>query len=51
MANEPVTDNSRRARYYALTGAGRRRFTDDLAQWQRTSRAVTLVLEATSTKS
>src|SRR5687768_16921169 len=46
-----VTANNRRARYYALTGAGRRRFTDDLAQWQRMSRAVNLVLEATTTKS
>ena len=46
-----VTENYRRARYYALTGAGRRRFTDEFAQWQRMSRAVNLVLEATTTKS
>jgi PadR family transcriptional regulator PadR len=45
-----VTANNRRARYYALTGAGRRRFTHEFAQWQRTSRAVNLVLEATTTK-
>ena len=30
---------------------GRRRFTDEFAQWQRMSRVVNLVLEATSTKS
>jgi transcriptional regulator len=42
-----VTDNNRRARYYALTRAGRRHFSDELGQWRRTSRAVNLVLEAT----
>jgi len=42
-----VTDNNRRARYYSLTREGRRRLTDELAQWQRMSRAVTLVLQAT----
>jgi DNA-binding PadR family transcriptional regulator len=40
-----------RIEHYALTGAGRRRFTDERAQWLRRSRAVTLVPEATSTKS
>jgi transcriptional regulator len=42
-----ITDNNRRARYYALTRAGRRQFSDELAQWRRTSRAINLVLEAT----
>lgn len=42
-----VTDNKRRARYYALTTAGRRRLNEELAQWQRMSRAIHLVLEAT----
>ena len=46
-----ITEHNRRARYYAPTTAGRRRFTDELAQWQRMSRAVNLVLEATSTNS
>jgi PadR family transcriptional regulator, regulatory protein PadR len=46
-----VTENNRRARYYALTRDGRRQFTDEYAQWQRMSRAVNLVLEATITKS
>ena len=41
------TENSRRARYYALTRAGRRQFSDELVQWRRVSRAVNLVLEAT----
>ncbi len=41
-----VTENNRRARYYALTRAGRQHFHDELAQWRRVSRAVNLVLEA-----
>ena len=41
-----VTENNRRARYYALTRAGRRQLTDELAQWRRMSRAVNLVIEA-----
>jgi PadR family transcriptional regulator, regulatory protein PadR len=43
-----VTENNRRARYYALTAAGRRHFGDELAQWRRMSGAVNLVLEATA---
>ena len=42
-----VTANSRRARYYSLTRAGRRHFTDELAEWRRVSHAVNLVLDAT----
>ena len=42
-----VTENNRRARYYALTRGGRRHFSDEIAQWRRMSRAVNLVLEAT----
>jgi PadR family transcriptional regulator, regulatory protein PadR len=42
-----VTENNRRARYYALTRAGRRHFSDEIEQWRRMSRAVNLVLEAT----
>jgi transcriptional regulator len=42
-----LTENNRRARYYALTPRGRRHFTDELAQWRRMSRAVNMVLEAT----
>ena len=43
-----VTANNRRARYYALTLAGRPQLSDELAQWRRMSRAVNLVLKATS---
>jgi transcriptional regulator len=42
-----VTENNRRARYYSLTREGRKRLTGDLAQWQRVSRAINLVLGAT----
>jgi transcriptional regulator len=42
-----ITQNNRRARYYALTAAGRRQLADELAQWRRLSRAVNLVLQAT----
>ena len=42
-----VTENNRRARYYALTRAGRRHFSNELVQWRRMSRAVNLVLDAT----
>jgi PadR family transcriptional regulator, regulatory protein PadR len=42
-----VTANNRRARYYALTGQGRRHLNQELAHWRRMSRAINLVLEAT----
>jgi transcriptional regulator len=41
-----LTANRRRARYYSLTAAGRRRLGQELAQWRRMSRAINLVLEA-----
>lgn len=39
-----TTENNRRARYYALTAAGRRRLAQDLEYWERQSRAINLVL-------
>ena len=39
-----VTENNRRARYYALTAAGRRRLAEERASWARLSQAVDLVL-------
>ena len=42
-----TTHNNRRARYYSLTARGRRRLSQELAQWRRMSRAIHLVLEAT----
>ena len=43
-----VTENSRRARYYALTRQGRRQLETELAQWRRASRAINQVLEASA---
>ena len=42
-----ITANNRNARYYSLTRKGRKQLGDELAQWQRMTRAVNLVLEAT----
>jgi PadR family transcriptional regulator len=42
-----VTENRRRARYYALTPGGRRHLNTVLHQWHRMSRAINLVLAAT----
>lgn len=41
------TEHNRRARYYALTAAGRKHLTRELASWRRISRAIALVLAAT----
>ena len=40
-----ASDNNRRARYYTLTAAGRRRLRDDAASWRRYSRAVETILD------
>lgn len=42
-----TTENNRRARYYALTAAGRKYLTGELEAWRRMSRAINLVLKAT----
>ena len=41
-----VTENSRRARYYELTAAGRRQLDAERASWARASNAVNWVLDA-----
>ena len=41
-----TTENNRRARYYALTAAGRKHLERELQSWQRMSRAINLVLKA-----
>lgn len=40
-----VTENNRRARYYSLTRAGRERLREAREEWQRASRAVSLVMQ------
>ena len=39
-----ATENNRRARYYALTAEGRRQLDAQMAEWERSSRAVNRVL-------
>jgi transcriptional regulator len=41
-----ITDNNRRARYYALTRSGRQHLRTDAGTWLQFSQAVTLVLSA-----
>lgn len=40
-----ASENNRRARYYALTPAGRRHLREETATWRRYARAVEAVLE------
>ena len=39
------SENNRRAKYYSITGAGRKRLKTELADWKRTSQAIALVLQ------
>jgi PadR family transcriptional regulator, regulatory protein PadR len=39
------SDTNRRARYYRLTAAGRRRLAAETAQWERVATAMTLALQ------
>jgi transcriptional regulator len=41
-----TTENNRRARYYALTAAGRRALGDELASWRRFAAGLEAVLQA-----
>lgn len=40
-----VSENNRRAKYYSLTTVGRRQLAQQLANWERFTAAVTLVLQ------
>jgi PadR family transcriptional regulator, regulatory protein PadR len=42
-----ASDHNRRARYYRITGAGRRRLAEEVKDWQRVSAAMTRILKAT----
>ena len=42
-----VSDNNRRARFYALTRAGRTQLGAEVAKWERLSAGVNLVLDRT----
>ena len=39
------SENRRRAKFYRLTAAGRRRLSDEVAYWQRLSEAIGLVIQ------
>jgi PadR family transcriptional regulator, regulatory protein PadR len=41
------SESNRRARYYRLTAAGRRRLAAETEQWERVSSAMTLALQTT----
>jgi transcriptional regulator len=43
-----ASENNRRARFYHLTGAGRRRLEKEEAAWERLAGAVTLLLRTSS---
>jgi transcriptional regulator len=40
-----ISENNRRARYYVLTPAGRRRLNAEQSAWQRVSAAINAVLD------
>ncbi len=40
-----VSENNRRARYYELTGAGRRQLSQETASWEQFVHAVTRILQ------
>jgi PadR family transcriptional regulator, regulatory protein PadR len=42
-----ITEQNRRARFYALTKAGRRQLDKETASWERLAAAVTLVVRTT----
>jgi PadR family transcriptional regulator, regulatory protein PadR len=43
-----VSDNNRKAKYYSMTSAGRRRVKDERAEWSRLAAVMQRVLAATS---
>jgi transcriptional regulator len=45
-----VSENNRRAKYYTLTAAGRKRLLEEEAQWTRVSNAIALALSAHPTE-
>jgi transcriptional regulator len=46
-----VSENNRRAKFYRLTAAGRKRLRDETDGWQRLVRAMTAALESTADES
>ena len=46
-ANWGISENNRKAKFYALTSAGKKQLDTELATWDRLSSAIALVLNAT----
>jgi PadR family transcriptional regulator len=44
-----VSENNRRAKFYQLTAAGRRRLATETSRWRRMTRAIGLVLDEPTT--
>ncbi len=44
QAEWKVSENNRRAKYYSLTGAGRKALAKEAAQWARLSSAISLIV-------
>ena len=42
-----VSDNNRRAKYYRLTAAGRKRLAEESSSWERLSAAIARVMQTT----
>ena len=40
-----TSENNRRARYYRMTAAGRRRLTDEASKWERWSEAIARIMQ------
>ena len=47
LAEWRTSENGRRARYYRLTAAGRRRLSAEQKDWERVSAAIARILKAT----
>ena len=45
-----VSENNRRAKFYQLTAAGRRRLATETSRWRRMTRAIGLVLDEPTTE-
>jgi PadR family transcriptional regulator, regulatory protein PadR len=44
QAEWKLSENNRRAKYYALTSTGRKALADEAAQWERLSSAISLIV-------
>jgi PadR family transcriptional regulator PadR len=45
-----VSSNNRRARFYALTGAGRKQLVEETTKWKRLVKAIARIIESETTE-